>query len=197
MTDLRRVLASACISLGLLLPGGSGAHADQALFSFGEMRELQRLPAGGTMSAQELNLYRNMEFYAFTVFETLLAANNAALALQRAPLFCAPEGTFRFAADGDIAALAGRLTAKLVGMIDAIGAPVRRPAGERGAADGAARRLPLRRGDRDRQRCALTGRMAAPALWRRCITWFRFNRAAILGGRLALSPLLVQASYRR
>lgn len=123
MTDLRRVLASACIALGLLLPGGSSAHADQALFSFGEMRELQRLPAaGGTMSAQELNLYRNMEFYAFTVFETLLAANNAALALQRTPLFCAPEGTFRFAGDGDIAALAGRLTAKLVDMIDAIGA---------------------------------------------------------------------------
>lgn len=123
MTDLRRTIAGVFISLGLLLPSGSGAFADNALFSFGEMRQLQRLPAAERpLSAREASLYQNMEFYTFTVLETLLAANNAALALQRMPLFCAPEGTFRFRNDGDIALLADRLTAEILELTGAIGA---------------------------------------------------------------------------
>jgi hypothetical protein len=123
MTDLRRTIAGVFISLGLLLPSGPGAFADSALFSFGEMRQLQQLPADGRpLSTQEAILHQNMQFYAFTVFETLLAANNAAYALQRTPLFCAPEGTFRFKEDGDIARLTHRLTAEILETTGAVGA---------------------------------------------------------------------------
>ncbi len=51
-------------------------------------------------------LYQNFEFYAYTVFESLQAANDAALLIHREPLFCAPEATFHFRKDGDIARLA-------------------------------------------------------------------------------------------
>ena len=64
-----------------------------------------------------------MEFYTFTVFETLLAANNATLAMDRKPLFCAPPGTFRFTDAGDIALLAGRLASELLDRARSSGVP--------------------------------------------------------------------------
>jgi hypothetical protein len=102
------------IAFGVLL-GTAPAYADQVLFTFGEMKHLQGLPlesAKRTLSEEEVILYQNFELYAYTVFETLEVANQAAAALKQ-PLFCAPEATFHFRKDGDIVRLVDYVTSEL------------------------------------------------------------------------------------
>lgn len=110
----------------LLVIAGQPERAEaESLFSFGEMRELQTLPEQAkarSLDEEEFLLYQNMEFYAFTAFEALLAANNAAMALGGPPLFCAPEGTFAFQDGADIAALLADLTQSLLALIAEVGA---------------------------------------------------------------------------
>jgi len=114
-------------AVALLLATGAApdeARSDDALFSFGEMRELQRLPAESarrTVTDDDVVLYQNMQFYTFTVIEALLAANHTVISLGGPPLFCAPSATFRFEDEGDIAEFLGRLTATLVGLVTRIG----------------------------------------------------------------------------
>lgn len=94
------------------------ARAADVLFTFGEMTRLQSLPleaAKRTLSEEEAVLYQNFEFYAYTVFESLQIANDAAILINHEPLFCAPPGVFRFRQEGDIARLAGEVTAELTG----------------------------------------------------------------------------------
>lgn len=116
-----------CILAAGLLTGGlatAPARADNALFTFGEMRKLQGLPreaAEREVSAQELLLYQNMEFYLYTVFESLLAANNAALMLHDEPLFCAPATAFRFRDEADITGLGAFVTEELLELTKEIG----------------------------------------------------------------------------
>lgn len=113
--------------VALLLTTGAApgeGRSEDALFSFGEMRELQRLPAESarrTVTDDEVVLYQNMHFYTFTVIEALLAANHTAVTLGGPPLFCAPSAAFRFEDEGDIALLLDRLTGTLLGLITRIG----------------------------------------------------------------------------
>jgi hypothetical protein len=124
------------LALGLLAAAGP-ARADTAMFTFGEMLRLQALPLAATdhrLSDEELILYRNMEFYTVTVFETLIAANNAAITLHGEPLFCAPARAFRFLEKGDITGLAVYVIEELLALTETIGSsPERydeRPASE-------------------------------------------------------------------
>ena len=102
------------------------ARAADVLFTFGEMLRLQALPLESvkrTVSKEEAILYQNFEFYAYTVFETLQVANDAATLLKREPLYCAPEATFHFQEEGDIARLADYVTAELLALTEEIGGP--------------------------------------------------------------------------
>jgi hypothetical protein len=122
-----RVRLLPAIAFGLLL-GGTPAHADEVLFTFGEMRHLQSLPlesAKRSLNAEEVTLYQNFELYAYTVFETLEVANQAAAAIKQ-PLFCAPEATFRFRKDGDIARLVDYVTSQLFALTQEIHGPLDR-----------------------------------------------------------------------
>jgi hypothetical protein len=115
------------IALGVLL-GGAPAAADEVLFTFGQMRQLQGLPVDSTkrsLNEEEVILYQNFEFYAYTVFETLEAANQAAAAIKQ-PLFCAPEATFHFRKDGDVARLVDYLTSELFSLTEEIHGPLDR-----------------------------------------------------------------------
>lgn len=132
-----RAFRRTVLALALLVLGQAAGHASEPLFSFGEMRQLQTLPdqtKERVLGEEELLLYQNMEFYSFTAFEALLAANNAALALGGPPLFCAPAGTFAFHDGADIAALLAELTENLLALIAEVGAREdhydRRPASE-------------------------------------------------------------------
>jgi len=114
------------LAAGLLACGlaATPVRADNALFTFGEMRKLQELPlesAKREVSEAELLLYQNMEFYLYTVFESLLAANNAALMLHDEPLFCAPKTAFRFRDESDIMGLAAFVTEELLELTKEIG----------------------------------------------------------------------------
>lgn len=123
-------------ALGLLLPlilvsavVDKPARADEVLLTFGDMVRLQRLPLDSTKRAlteEEVILYQNFEFYAYTVFESLQVANSAAALIDQTPLFCAPEGTFHFSEDGDIARLADYVTAELFALTEEIGGPTHR-----------------------------------------------------------------------
>jgi hypothetical protein len=96
----------------------------EVLFTFGEMQRLQALPlesADRRLSEEEVILYQNFEFYAYTVFEALEAANSAALLISAKPLFCAPKATFQFRAEGDIARLAEHLTGELFALTKEVG----------------------------------------------------------------------------
>ena len=109
------------IALGLLL-GAPPAHADDVLFTFAEMQHLQGLPlelTKRTLSEEEVILYQNFELYAYTVFETLQVANQAATSINQ-PLFCAPEAAFHFRKDGDIARLADYVTSELFALTEEI-----------------------------------------------------------------------------
>jgi hypothetical protein len=125
LPDRLRLLPA--IALGLLL-GGTPAHAGGVLFTFGEMRHLQSLPlesAKRSLNAEEVTLYQNFELYAYTVFETLEVANQAATAIKQ-PLFCAPEATFRFRKDGDIARLVDYVTSQLFALTQELQGPLDR-----------------------------------------------------------------------
>ncbi len=110
-----------CLPLSLAfgaLTGGAPAQADEVLFTFGEMQHLQSLPLESTKRAltdEEVTLYQNFELYAYTVFETLEVANQAASAIKQ-PLFCAPEATFRFRKDDDIVRLVDHVTSELFAL---------------------------------------------------------------------------------
>lgn len=128
---------ASALAILLMVLGQAGHLTAEPLFSFGELRQLQTLPEQAktrTLDGEEFLLYQNMEFYAFTAFESLLAANNAAMALGGPPLFCAPEGTFGFRDGADIAALLADLTDRLLALIVEVGADPehydRRPASE-------------------------------------------------------------------
>jgi hypothetical protein len=61
------------------------ARAADVLFTFGEMLRLQGFPLESvkrTVSEEEVILYQNFEFYAYTVFETLQVANDAATLIK-------------------------------------------------------------------------------------------------------------------
>jgi len=103
------------------------ARAADVLFTFGEMLRLQGLESvKRTVSEEEVILYQNFEFYAYTVFETLRVANDAATLIKGEPLFCAPEAAFNFRKEGDIARLADYVTAELFALTEKIGGPVDR-----------------------------------------------------------------------
>ena len=109
------------------------ARAADVLFTFGEMLRLQGFPQESvkrTVSEEEVILYQNFEFYAYTVFETLQVANDAAALISREPLFCAPEAAFHFRKEGDIARLADYVTAELFSLTEELGGPVERYAEE-------------------------------------------------------------------
>jgi len=100
------------------------ARAADVLFTFGEMLRLQELPlesAKRALSEEEAILYENFEFYAYTVFESLQMANDAARLIDRRPLFCAPEATFHFRKEGDIVRLADYVTSQLFALTEEIG----------------------------------------------------------------------------
>ena len=129
LIDRPRLLAA--IAFGALI-AVAPARADQVLITFGEMQHLQGLPiesATRTLSDEEVILYQNFELYAYTVFETLEVANQAA-SLIKQPLFCAPEAAFHFRKEGDIARLADYVTAELLALTEELGGPVERYAEE-------------------------------------------------------------------
>ena len=121
--------------LGPLLAGAFGvllgavpAQAGDVLFTFAEMAHLQGLPLESTkrtLTEEEVVLYQNFELYAYTVFESLEVANQAASAIKQ-PLFCAPEATFHFRKDGDIARLVDYVTSELFTLTREIGGPLDR-----------------------------------------------------------------------
>lgn len=105
------------------------ARAADVLFTFGEMLRLQALPlesAERRLSEEEILLYQNFEFYAYTVFEALQVANEAARLIGREPLFCEPAALFHFRKEGDIARLADYVTAELLALTKEIGGPLDR-----------------------------------------------------------------------
>jgi hypothetical protein len=113
----------AVLLLLLIVPLGR-LHADEVLLTFGDMQRLRELPlesAKRALTEEELILYQNYEFYAYTTFEALQVANSAAALIHKAPLFCAPETTFHFDQDGEIARLADYVTDQLFGLPEEIG----------------------------------------------------------------------------
>jgi hypothetical protein len=99
-------------------------RAADVLFTFGEMLRLQEQPpesAKRTLTEEDVILYQNFEFYAYTVFETLQVANETARLIDRQPLFCAPAATFHFRKEGDIARLADYVTSELFALTEEIG----------------------------------------------------------------------------
>lgn len=103
-----------------------GARADAPLLTFGELLRIQALPASGDLSAEDLVLYQNVEFYTYTVFETLEMANSTALLVEKAPLFCAPEGTFHFREAADLARLAALVTGEIRSLAEDVGLALER-----------------------------------------------------------------------
>ena len=124
MKTLSRI--GAVLLLLLIVPLGP-LYADEVLLTFGDMLRLRELPlesAKRELTEEELVGYQNYEFYAYTAFEALQVANSAALLINEAPLFCAPEATFHFDQDGDIARLADYVTDQLFGLTEASGEPL-------------------------------------------------------------------------
>jgi hypothetical protein len=117
-------IGAVLLPLLLLIVPVHRLHADEVLLTFGDMLRLRELPlesAKRALTEEELALYQNYEFYAYTAFEALQAANSAAELINKAPLFCAPETTFHFDQDGDIARLADYVTEELFGLTEEIG----------------------------------------------------------------------------
>jgi hypothetical protein len=111
--------AAALLPLLLLIVPIDRPYADDVLLTFGDMlrlRELRPDAAQRPLTEEELGLYESYEFYAYTAFEALQVANSAAELINKAPLFCAPETTFQFDKDGDIARLADYVTDRLSGL---------------------------------------------------------------------------------
>ncbi len=108
----------------LLILANSPGRAGEVLFTFGEMMQLKNLPlqsAERVLSEEEIVLYQNFEFYAYTVFETLQVANQASRLLDQEPLFCAPDAVFHFRKDGDITRLADYVTNELLALTETLG----------------------------------------------------------------------------
>lgn len=127
-TALSRIGAALLPLLLLIVPLGR-LHADDVLLTFGDMLRLRELPlesAKRVLSDEELVLYQNYEFYAYTAFEALQVANSAAGLINHAPLFCAPETTFHFDQDGDIARLADHVMDQLSGLSEEVGGSLER-----------------------------------------------------------------------
>jgi hypothetical protein len=154
---IRRLALLGAIASSFALFAAPG-RAD-VLFTFGEMTRLQTLPlmsAERRLSDEDLALYQNFELYAYTVFESLQIANDAAVGISQEPLFCAPAATFRFRREGDIARLAERVTGELRALTREIGGSLERYADQPASAvlllglratfpcDDAARRLAQR-----------------------------------------------------
>ena len=124
---LRSLAVLALILVPLVLAGT--AKAGQVLFTFREMQLLQSLPAEATkraLSEEEVTLYHNYEFYAYSVFEALQVANEASILIHDAPLFCAPDATFKFREDDSIINLANYVTAELFALTEQVGGPLTR-----------------------------------------------------------------------
>ena len=124
--------SGAVLLLLLIVPLGR-LYADEVLLTFGDMLRLRELPmesAERALTEEELVLYQNYEFYAYTAFEALQVANSAAELINEAPLFCAPETTFHFDQDGDIARLADYVTDQLFAPADQTGGSLDRYADE-------------------------------------------------------------------
>jgi hypothetical protein len=122
-TALSRV-GAILLPLLLLIVPVHRLHADEVLLTFGDMLRLRELPlesAKRPLTEEELVLYQNYEFYAYTTFEALQVANSAAELINKAPLFCAPETAFHFDQDGDIARLADYVTEELFGLTEEVG----------------------------------------------------------------------------
>jgi hypothetical protein len=110
----------------LAMAGTAGSARGDALFTFGELLDLQALPGEGRLSAPEQRRVDRLELYARAVFETLQSANDAAFLVHKEPLFCAPAATFDFAEDGAIIRLADRLSAQVLAFCRATGQPLAR-----------------------------------------------------------------------
>ena len=160
---IRRLAPLSAVVLSFVL--FAAPSRGDVLFTFGEMTRLQTLPlesAERALSEEEVALYQNFELYAYTVFEALQIANEVAAADQSgAVVLRALRRVFRFRQEGDIARLADRVTTR-ADRADRgdrrLARPLRRPAGERGAAARPARRLPL-----SRRGAAAGPTLAAPA----------------------------------
>lgn len=116
-----RVLGAILLASVVLTGPRLEARAEPAMFSFGEMIQLQAVAFGRPdqkLGAIDSVLFSNLEFSAFTVFETLRAANNAAVMLHGEPLFCAPKGVFHFENQGEIAKLAAYLADELTSLTE-------------------------------------------------------------------------------
>jgi hypothetical protein len=109
-------------ALGALMLGAAlamaalPARAEGPLLTFGELLRVQALAEGGVLSPEEMVLAQNVEFYIYTVFETLEMANGAALLGRDAPLFCAPEGRFRFREAADLTGLAALVSEEVLAL---------------------------------------------------------------------------------
>ena len=122
-------IGAALLPLLLLIVPVDRPYADDVLLTFGDMlrvRELRPEAAKRPLTPDELGLYESYEFYAYTAFEALQVANSAAELIYKAPLFCAPESTFRFDRDGDIARLADYVTDRLSGLTGETGGSLER-----------------------------------------------------------------------
>jgi hypothetical protein len=128
MLLIRRSPSLIAIAMSLAMEA-TPARAADVLFTFGEMLRLQDLPlqsAERALSEEEILLYQNFEFYAYTVFEALQVANDAARLIGGEPLFCEPPALFHFRKDGDIARLADYVSAELLALTKEIGGPLDR-----------------------------------------------------------------------
>jgi hypothetical protein len=122
-------LLPAVLLLLLLVPADRGARADEVLLTFSDVLRLRELPlesAKRALTDEEIVLYQNYAFYAYTALEALQVANSAAELINGQPLFCAPETTFHFRKDGDIARLADHVIDELLGLTEEIGGPLDR-----------------------------------------------------------------------
>jgi hypothetical protein len=117
-------IAAVLLPVMLLIVPPGGVRADEVLLTLGDMLRLRELPleaAKRALTEEELVLYQNCQFYAYTAFEALQAANSASELINQAPLFCVPETTFQFAKDGDIARLADHVTDQLFELTEQAG----------------------------------------------------------------------------
>ena len=128
MMVIRRSPSLIAIAMSVVMQA-TPARAAHVLLTIGEILRHQALPlesAERRLSEEEILLYQNFEFYAYTVFEALQVANEAARLIGREPLFCEPAALFHFRKEGDIARLADYVTAELLALTKEIGGPLDR-----------------------------------------------------------------------
>ena len=171
MMLIRRSPSLIAIAMSVVIQA-TPARAADVLFTFGEMLRLQALPlesAERRLSEEEILLYQNFEFYAYTVFESLQVANDAARLIGQEPLFCAPAADLPFPQGGRHRPARRLRHRRAVRAHQGDRRPLDRyddEAGERGAAARPARRLPLPRwrpAARAALACREPARSSAPA----------------------------------